>query len=136
MKTAELTGAQLDYWVAKAEGIEFVMRGDQPATEHEFSPEGPANEYSHEDWKMWRYYRPSLDWAQGGPIIERERINVLEVAEWSEPGVPPDHWRWTASLDNDTGYYGFTGNRQEGPTPLIAAMRAYVASKFGEEVAD
>jgi hypothetical protein len=28
--------------------------------------------------------------------------------------------------------FGFTGS--SGKTPLIAAMRAYVASKFGEEV--
>jgi hypothetical protein len=29
-------------------------------------------------------------------------------------------------VDEDCGYYG--------PTPLIAAMRAYVASKLGDEV--
>jgi hypothetical protein len=119
MKTAELTGALLGYWVAKAEGLAHPkVEGGDCVVEFGYT------------------FRPYDDWAQGGPIIERERINVLEVAEWSEPGVPPDHWRWTASLDNDTGYYGFTGKRQEGPTPLIAAMRAYVASKFGDEVAD
>lgn len=62
----------------------------------------------------------STDWAQGGPIIENH-IFLLEdgdgIEEWTE--------RWAA----ESGGY-----RMFGPTALIAAMRAYVASRLGDEV--
>jgi len=56
-----------------------------------------------------------LTWAQGGPIIEREEIAIL--LEY------PKSW-W--ATDGDA--------RSSGDTPLIAAMRCYVASKLGDEV--
>lgn len=59
-------------------------------------------------------YAPSSNWSQGGPIIERERILVApKRAEWRSLCGP-----WDVT----------------GPTPLIAAMRAYVASKRGMTV--
>lgn len=59
----------------------------------------------------------STNWAHGGPIIELERIDLEFCGEWHamRPGEP----RFTS---------GF------GPTPLVAAMRCYVASKLGDEV--
>jgi len=62
-------------------------------------------------------YSPSTNWAQGGPIIERAGISVREVLTGF----------WCAEVD--AGDYEY-----EGPTPLIAAMRCYVASKLGDEV--
>ena len=62
-------------------------------------------------------YEPSTDWAQGGPIIEREGISII----FHEQG------HWTASNLHGT----VCG---EGPTPLIAGMRCLVASKLGDEV--
>jgi hypothetical protein len=64
-------------------------------------------------------YTPSTDWAQAGPIIEREGINLvrLESAQWE---AWPD--------------VGMNDQYCRGPTPLIAAMRCYVASKLGDEV--
>ena len=57
----------------------------------------------------------STNWAQGGPIIEREEISL-----WTE-----GYTAWEAT----------SGGCQEwGSTPLIAAMRCYVASKLGDEV--
>ena len=63
-------------------------------------------------------HRYSTNWSQGGPIIEREGI-----------GVSPDTWLdwWVAQVKG--GVY-----RDHGPTPLIAAMRCFVASKLGDEV--
>ena len=61
-------------------------------------------------------YTPSTNWAQGGPIIEREGIATL-----------PCPRGWAARV-------GFGGEYIEGPTPLIAAMRCFVASKLGDEV--
>jgi hypothetical protein len=64
------------------------------------------------------WFNPSTDWRQGGPIIERERIGLgHEICE----GRP----YWVA-----TGYLV----EECGPTPLIAAMRCYVASKLGDEI--
>jgi hypothetical protein len=56
----------------------------------------------------------STDWSQGGPIIEREGIAIGK--SWES---------WKAFTETSGG---------EGPTPLIAAMRCYVASKLGDEV--
>jgi hypothetical protein len=63
----------------------------------------------------------STDWRIGGPIIEMERMCL------SPPG-PKGENGWTATR--------FRTHRHEGvgPTPLIAAMRCFVASKLGDEV--
>jgi hypothetical protein len=65
-------------------------------------------------------FHPSTDWAQGGAIIEREGISVC----------PDEIAPWCAFFDNGTAEYVF----YTGTTPLIAAMRCYVASKLGDEV--
>jgi hypothetical protein len=57
----------------------------------------------------------STDWLAAGPIIEREGIS-LYLYGGSE---------WNAHVG---------GKESIGPTPLIAAMRCYVASKMGDEV--
>ena len=60
----------------------------------------------------------ATDWAHGGPIIEGERI-----AQW-----PDEEGGWLASANEGKG------NDHHGPTPLIAAMRCFVASKLGDEI--
>ena len=62
----------------------------------------------------------STDWAQGGPIIEREKINI------SVSATAP----WMAWFYDGLEMLDLT----DGATPLIAAMRCYVASKLGDEV--
>jgi hypothetical protein len=101
MKTSDLTGAALDWAVAKCEGLPIVI-----------SCAGrPRNQNAQP-------YKYSTDWAQGGPIIEREKIAIRENAD------SPD-WYACKRWDRDGAF---------GPTPLIAAMRCYVASKLGDEV--
>jgi len=95
MKTSELTGAALDWAVAKCEGQTY---------------HGPA------------WTKPSTDWAQGGPIIEREAISLQWVNESS----------WEAYISDSVGVY--VEFSESGPTPLIAAMRCYVTSRLGDEV--
>jgi len=71
-------------------------------------------------------FTPSTSWEHGGPIIERERITLVSH------GIPGlSRCAWQAAMP------GTSKNRhgiQSGELPLIAAMRAYVASKFGEEI--
>jgi len=94
-RTADLSGRRLDAAVALACRTAPVSG----------QPTGQA------DW------RPSTDWAQGGPIIERERVSVAE----RESG------EWVALI---RGWH----EDVEGPTHLIAAMRAFVASRLGTEI--
>lgn len=91
MKTAELTGAALDWAVAKCEGLRTYI-------------------------EVVEGFKPSTDWAQGGPIIEREQISLVCMGDCLEATYSPH----TAPV--------------YGETPLIAAMRCYVANKLGEDV--
>lgn len=63
----------------------------------------------------------STNWSQGGPIIERE---CIEISCIHTTGWTPD--TWTARHPQRF--------RAKGPTPLIAAMRCFVASRLGDEV--
>ena len=73
--------------------------------------------------KDYKNISHSTDWAHGGPIIERERIR-LEF-DGSAFGINAGKWE---SSSPECGYV------VSGETPLIAAMRCYVASKLGDEV--
>ena len=115
MKTNELTGAALDWAVAKCEGwIDDCNGWLYQATLQEVA-EGN--------------YKPSTDWAQGGPIIERERLCVgyqHQIDTIYVPEIDPDVLCWSRTTAG--------GRLKYGPTPLIAAMRCYVASKLGDEI--
>ena len=102
MNTSELTGPALDWAVAKCEWpenpslkyLEFIMNWDDGNQQY------------------------STDWAQGGPIIEREKICV---------SVAGKYWIGCVYLTGETV-------TEHAETPLIAAMRVYVASKLGDEI--
>ena len=94
MNTNKLTGAALDWAVAKCEGT------------------------LHDDGSISDYFQPSVDWEQGGAIIECEIIGLDYDAT--------DGWQ---ARDFDTQQITATGR-----TPLEAAMRCYVASKLGDDV--
>jgi len=119
MKTAELTGALLDYWVAGAAGVDAVM-----SDPHRNGSRNMVTFYGrdHDGHLDGRSYKPSEHWSDGGEIIERERIGLMPVLHDGESC-------WMAAHPN-------FGSGYPGPTPLVAAMRAYVASKFGGEVPD
>lgn len=108
IKTSELTGAALDWAVA-----ECALPAHDSHTNTLMVTVGDDN--------GWRF-NPSTDWAQGGAIIEREGISITAA------GFP---W-WEC----DEGWYAHQGDSlyAHGSTPLIAAMRCYVASKLGAEV--
>lgn len=88
MKTSNLIGPALDWAVTKIEtGQPYLVA-----------------------------FKYSTDWAQGGPIIEREGIETYRHKALE---------MWAARCDENVRY---------GPTPLIAAMRCFVASKLGDDV--
>jgi hypothetical protein len=109
-KIRELDGPLLDAAVALAEGYELDCDG--------------YNLSVRESGGAPSAWHPSTDWAQGGPIIERERIGVT----WPEQS-PALGYEWHANIAREDASFNC-----DGPTPLIAAMRAYCASKFGEEI--
>ncbi len=105
MKTNELTGLALDWAVAKCE-----LPDGWPSAEIVL---GDATDYS-------------TNWAQGGPLIEREEIGIKRNSPCS------DGRQWEASPSITAK--GAGGKWGYGPTPLIAAMRCYVASKLGDDI--
>ena len=115
IKTQDLIGPALDWAVAlcKGKGIEFEDPSDPWLT-----VDGIADQPLHS-------YTPSLDWHQGGPIIEREKLELRPGLYHSE--------LWTCWGQTQHGHRR-SEQGKTGPTPLIAAMRCYVASKLGDEV--
>lgn len=110
---SELTGPALDWAVAKCEGHKAAqIKANGPV--HLFMTVG----YSPSP------YSPSTNWAQGGPILERE---WLDPTPW--PNESREDMRWHCQQYDSGGDCD-----QYGPTLLIAGMRCYVASKFGDTI--
>ena len=110
MKTvnvSELIGDALDWAVAECEGYTATFKPNEVVYVH------PNGEWHHNgNW------RPSLNWAQGGPIIEREKIRL-------DPRESSWHAQIWCEDETEVRYCN---------TPLIAAMRCYVASRFGKTI--
>lgn len=137
-KTSELTGALLDAAVAMAQG-RLVVGDDEPDVKPSEIRRWRKNYGGHlarllnEDGSFGGCYgrvdhrgSPSVDWEAGGPIIERERIDVTYSVHYGT-----DCWGAVCPMGDE---HPLAAARRRGPTPLIAAMRAYVSSKFGDEV--
>ena len=126
MKTVELCGVQLDYAVATLEGYSNLRMNP-----HRFAPvlimDPPNKKYGVVQLADLDY---SSAWGLAGPIIEREKITISPNDSKSYIGQEP----WTAYrvalLFTDEGEKEY----MHGHTPLIAAMRCYVASKMGDEI--
>lgn len=122
MRTSELIGPALDWAVAKCENHEIEsLRGGAVWYWLKCSLTGTL--------EVVEVFNPSTDWAQGGPIIEREKIDV----RWN---LPKTECFGHISTNPHTPFEpsGLYSIYRHGPTPLIAAMRCYVASKLGDEV--
>lgn len=108
MKVSELEGAALDLWVARALDLRAI----------------PGEPDGFFYWKEGIYdasgwFAPSTDWAQGGPLIQSERINLRFGAGYVVARHPAD-----------------TAFEPIADSALVAAMRAFVASKYGDTVPD
>lgn len=120
VKTSELSGKALDYAVAKCEGgTDFAFDG----ITWNFRLDGRTKVLA-KGWADSMMFCPSTEWGHGGPIIDREAHNLFKHNGGTE-------WCAACNVPRE-GYTAIV--TADGPTPLIAAMRCYVASKLGEEV--
>ena len=120
IKTQDLTGIQLDWAVAKClnwkdyneDGVPYIEL-DSSHMSRRFGP-----------------YKPSTNWEQAGSIIEQVKITI-------SPNDDKNSMKqklWVAYRIVTLFEDGFDHEYQYGPTPLIAAMRCFVASRIGDEV--
>ena len=118
---AELSGTALDYAVAIADGgyslqtdgITWAVTID--GITWAVTIDGKTRVLS-QGWGNMAY-QPSKECQHGGPIIEREQIALA---------VNKGAGKWFGM--------GASGRIGSGPTPLVAAMRYYVAGKLGDSV--
>ena len=113
VKVTDLSGPALDWAVAKCRGFDGL--DDDKWLLRDGIADMPLSAYN-----------PSTDWAQAGPIIEREGVCIAKVGRSADDAIAPHPDCWAAHIDGAYCKYS--------PTPLIAAMRCYVASKLGDEV--
>jgi hypothetical protein len=131
MKTRDLTGADLDRAVAMALCVEY-----RP----EMSYDENGVNYPHEF---------SESWDQAGPLIEHYSISLIRCDDdygTDDQGfcnnVRIPVWcaaigqqsPWNEYESGDPMYQIYVAETVYGPTPLVAAMRAFVLHKLGEEV--
>jgi hypothetical protein len=110
IKTTELQGEALDWAVAKCEVGDAINEIDDP-----------------------HFY--STDWALAGPIIERDGINVfMDDEKWAAYASHslPQNFYGTSTEDKIPVSWKYV--TQNPGSPLVAAMRCYVASVLGDEV--
>lgn len=120
IRTADLTGAQLDYYTARAQGIpaERLEIRRVPRTDTLICVELGSNEFIRHGS---RAYSPSTNWNLAGALLEKLHI-MLESnmgGEWAADIFPPERIQWL---------------RCTGPTPQVAICRAVVRAAFGDEV--
>lgn len=121
IKASTLTGPALDWAVSKCEGLEVLILIDPI----EVSLTTVQDHLKYGGW----VFKPSTNWAQGGPIIDREFITVgpYHGTDGKAKGVFQAYIGWDKELLDPLF-------QSDGPTPLIAAMRCYVSSCLGETI--
>ena len=116
IRTADLTGAQLDYHTARAQGVpaERLEIRRVPRTDTLICVKQHKKNYIHR-------YAVSTDWHMSGELMKQHRMFV-----GPEFNIP-DHLTWKAKPQ-------FGVLSASGPTPQVAICRAVVRAAFGEEV--
>lgn len=149
MKVCDLQGATLDYWVARAEGIEH------PPTLRKMEPGFTMVAYESEDDEgpitRFRAFEPSSNPVDGWPIVDRDHTFLDPPHDAHYNGGPNAGWKrvncwsatvsartrtWSKGSDDPANMVGGRVGRGSGETSLIAAMRAKVARHYGDEVPD
>lgn len=128
-RVADLAGAELALWVARACGL-GVTTND---THRWVSDCDTMLGYIGDDYRTLQWI-PHEDWAQGGPLIEKHCVAVTPIILAGGEGW--EKWEanvWAGKARNPGGYLPMNFY---GETALIAAMRALVASVYGETVGE
>jgi hypothetical protein len=122
---SELEGEELDRFVALADGYkdERPKDGQMIKGNHRILV-GIQNEYSQ---SKNHEYSPSTNWNQAGPIIERAGISLMR--RLGKDGVCSSYYHAQVGPEEPENNTLMTHEN-----PLVAAMRSFVASKFGEYV--
>ena len=139
-KVSELEGALLDAAVA-------VCYGYTPTDPHKILWIVPGQMGITGDSKE---FKPSTDWHFGGAIIQEDQIFLSPPSTEHHHGGTTPGWNnytfWRATVSANTRTFTKPGDedsplatrgrvgRGAGPTALIAAMRAVVASYGYEEI--
>lgn len=118
IKTSELLGDPLDFAVAKAIGAPISRRSGGMICDGEVVLMAPCGQ------KVWS---PSTDWSQGGPLIDRFDV-YFDRYPLDQPGFVVAR----IGMDYQAGSNYF--NNPSSPNRLIAACRAIVSDKLGDEV--
>ena len=113
VKVSELSGLALCYAVCMIEMPHLVWKSTIGIHAH-------SHQIIVPELKEPDCYSPYTDWAMCGPIIERENIEHSgSVGNPKHAQIYQGGYKWVDAY---------------GPTFLIAAMRCYVASKFGDTI--
>jgi hypothetical protein len=126
VNTAELEGVALDWAVGRAckMPVEIcpIYQYGRPNGQYTLG-------VGQRDWDGAEVdFSPSTDAAQGGTIIEDERIDT--IGRWETVGGEPvfSHWLAIHPMVRPDG----ERHAATGPTLLIAAMRCFATAAFGE----
>lgn len=106
--TGEVSGNALDWAVSTCEGYPIDLPGFYGEKNFDIIRGGSITSF-----------HPSINWSEGGPIINREFIDIKWV------GIS----NCRASIDSEGCHH-----ESYGPNQLVSAMRCYVTSKMGLEI--
>ena len=134
VKAADLSGSALDWAVAKANGFAVQVR---PYAE--FCNASTGHKVKVRYHRVWyefdgelEEYSPSVDWAQCGPLIDM--FHAYPNRYNDECRGVEESGRFFVLTYSMKPSCGDEFDCVEGPTALIAACRAIVASKLGDTV--
>lgn len=113
---ANLADSALAMWVAHCENLSPFLFGEVCLTHERTTCSMPV----YDNAKFIGYtFLPHAAWSQGGPLIEKYGVSIYSKL---------DSMGWYAHS------FSGRGTRMEGRSPLVAAMRSIVATKWGKHV--
>jgi hypothetical protein len=118
MKVAAMDQCTLAYWVALAEMLSPILITTNCVTKEKTISSSPVYD---RDRCVGYSFSPQSIWSQGGPLIEKYTVTIY-------PFIDGQGW-YAHALQG-------RGTRMEGGSPLVAAMRSIVATKWGKEIAE
>ncbi|CAH1655040.1 hypothetical protein CHELA1G11_10881 [Hyphomicrobiales bacterium] len=154
-KFSKMEGHELDYWVARALGFRFYLeqRGEYRLAVRQ-CPDAECpwhNRYKNDSERYTEVFTfadiqcgffgdgvpPfSSEWQHGGPIIYRNNIGISPPNSMvHRHGGPLSGWGESGQWSACTWHNGVIGRRAyawHDTEPLVAAMRCFLVSKYGE----